>query len=162
MHVIRTRAAALLLLALATACASRPPNRTLHVAPELGALSPTARTAWLGYGARLIYIFEQAQLPATAAPIVPTFEQEVEARKYLAALWRRIRVKDESPLDAYLEAFESAAAAGYVREYTWVYLLQHSWPTETPSGLKLAEFSGWATEHLPDHQGKTLVWVGDE
>ena len=126
---------------------------TLEIDPTL---PDDIGAAWLGYlMERQVYIRDHAdQYQLIPGPVTPTFDEEVEARRTMAQIWKELREKDQSRKDKYLDELVPVHEADFMREYVWTYLRQQSW-TRQPRDLRLKEFSQWQQLHLKDHKSET-------
>jgi hypothetical protein len=130
-----------------------------HVAYTLE-LDPTlpdyVNAAWLGYlMERQIYIREHPdQYKFTPGIVIPMFDEEVNARRTLAQIWKELKEKDQSRKDKYLDEIIPVHEADFMREYVWTYLKQQNWSSQ-PRELRLKEFSQWQQLHLQDHIPET-------
>jgi len=120
------------------------------------ALPDDIGAAWLGYlMERQIYIREHAdQYKLTTGIVIPTFDEEVEARRTMAQIWKELKEKDQSRKDRYLDQLILVHEADFMREYVWIYLKQRSWSRQ-PEDLRLKKFSAWQRLHLQGHQAET-------
>jgi hypothetical protein len=120
------------------------------------ALPDCAGAAWLGYlMERQVYIRDHAdQYKLTPGIVIPTFDEEVEARKTMAQIWKELKEKDQGCKDRYLDELLPVHEADFMREYIWIYLRQQSWSGQ-PKDLRLKEFSQWQQLHLREHQSET-------
>ncbi len=126
---------------------------TLEIDPTL---PDDIGAAWLGYlMERQIYIRDHPdQYKLIPGIITPTFDEEVEARKTMAQIWKELKEKDKSRKDRYLDQLVPVHEADFMREYVWTFLRQQSW-SKQPKDLRLKEFSQWRQRHLPGHQPET-------
>ena len=126
---------------------------TLEIDPTL---PDDIGAAWLGYlMERQVYITDHAdQYQLIPGLVTPTFDEEVEARRTMAQIWKELRDKDQSRKDKYLDELVPVHEADFMREYVWTYLRQQGW-TRQPKDLRLKEFSQWQQLHLPGHLPET-------
>lgn len=123
-------------------------------------LDPTlpdyVNAAWLGYlMERQVYIRDHAdQYQLIPGLVTPTFDEEVEARRTMAQIWKELREKDQSRKDKYLDELVPVHEADFMREYVWTYLRQQGW-TRQPKDLRLKEFFQWQQLLLKDHKSET-------
>jgi hypothetical protein len=129
-------------------------NNQIGYALELDPTLPDyVNAAWLGYlMERQIYIREHSdQYKLAPGIVIPTFDEEVDARRSLIQIWEELKEKDKSRKDKYLDDLVPVHKADFMREYVWTYLKQQSW-TRQPKDLRLKEFSQWQQLHLQGHQ----------
>jgi hypothetical protein len=129
-------------------------NDRIGYALELDSTLPDyINAAWLGYlMERQIYIREHAnQYTLSPGIVIPTFDEEVEARRTMAQIWKELKEKDRGRKDRYLDELVPVHEADFMREYVWTYLKQRSWSIQ-PKNLRLKEFSQWQQLHLQGHQ----------
>ncbi|MBI5354543.1 MAG: hypothetical protein HZB50_18030 [Chloroflexi bacterium] len=112
-------------------------------------------SAWMGYA---ISRTEWIQANVSTDEIVQrgyerTFEEEVSARSTLAILWKELRGPDTSLKNPYLDDLLKVYEAGYIKEYTWIFLASSDWLQ--PDGLLLEEFSAWSKKNLINHSPET-------
>jgi hypothetical protein len=106
---------------------------------------------WLGYlGARAAYR-EKHKLPSPqSGEIVPTFNEEVEARGVAVAFYAVMN----SRKDNYWDTVAKVQSAGFLKEYVWTYLHRPTWgATQPPKNLQA--FSNWRRVNLKDHKAET-------
>ncbi len=147
----------IILGALLLAPAAFAGNDQIRYSLELDPTLPDyVNAAWLGYlMERQIYIREHAgQYTLTPGIIMPTFDEEVGARRTLAQIWKELKEKDLGRKDKYLDELVPVHTADFMREYVWTYLKQGSWSIQ-PKDLRLKEFSRWQQLHLQGHQPET-------
>jgi hypothetical protein len=147
----------LIIGALLVAPAAFAGNDQIGYALELDPTLPDyVNAAWLGYlMERQIFIREHAdQYQLTTDIVIPTFDEEVEARKTMAQIWKELKEKDQSRKDKYLDDLVPVHEADFMREYVWTYLKQQNWSRQ-PKDLRLKEFSQWQQLHLKDHKPET-------
>jgi hypothetical protein len=132
-------------------------NDQIGYALELDPTLPDyVNAAWLGYlMERQIYIREHSdQYKLAPGIVIPTFDEEVDARRTLAQIWKELKEKDQGRKDKYLDELVPVHKADFMREYVWTYLRQQSWSGQ-PKDLRLNEFSRWQQLHLQGHQPET-------
>ena len=107
--------------------------------------------AWLGYlGARAAFR-EKHKLPSpSSGEIIPTFDEEVEARGMAALL---LGLTD-SHGGSYWDAVTKVQSAGFLKEYVWTYLHRPSWPVKQ-APKNLAAFEKWRSVNLKNHKPET-------
>ena len=138
-----------LLVGCAAQTASGPGSGTEIVVDR--SVPQHALAPWLAYaGSRVVWMektfFERN--PGAAAYRY-SFAEEVEARDWCAQVWRDLKAKDGRS-DRYLDDLVAVQEAGFLREYTWVFLRDAGW--SAPEGLRLTEFDQWRRLHLPAHR----------
>jgi hypothetical protein len=146
-----------ILCALLAVSASFAGNEQIGYSLELDtALPDYVNAAWLGYlMERQIYIREHSdQYKLSPGIVIPTFDEEVDARRTMAQIWKELKEKDQSRTDKYLDELVPVHEADFMREYVWTYLRQQSWSRQ-PRDLRLKEFSQWQQLHLKDHKSET-------
>jgi hypothetical protein len=114
-----------------------------------GSLHEKLAVPCLGYLlARQAYILKnEDQYNLLPGVIVPVFEEELEGRKALVLIWKKMDNKLE---DKYLNELELVHNAGLMREYVWTYLKRTSW-TE-PEKLRMKDFQIWKKANLKEHK----------
>jgi hypothetical protein len=75
----------------------------------------------------------------------------------MTRIWARLK-EDKHYQDTYLDELVVVNAAGYLREYVWVFFRTPAWGAP-PDGLKLKEFFDWRLTHLRGHKPQTLAAV---
>ncbi|HKC58682.1 MAG TPA: hypothetical protein VKB92_01210 [Myxococcales bacterium] len=107
---------------------------------------------WLGYlMARGRFIAEHPDShPREVGAVIPTFEEEVEARSTATQIYRELRQKDEELAVAYFDDLMRVDSASFMREYVWTYLHQPTW-RKVPDNLRLQEFETWCSDNLANH-----------
>ncbi len=89
------------------------------------------------------------------------FAAEVEARTFLADVWKRGRATS-SASDPYLDTLAAVRDAGFMSEYVLAFLTREGWTISGSDFAKLdiAGFTAWAAAHLPrSHEAVTRVEV---
>lgn len=113
------------------------------------------RAIWLAY---LMYRAQHAGptnvCGSEETVVIPTFDQEVQARDETLKTYHRLQQHDPELDLAYFDDLSRVAGAGFMREYVWVYLRQKSW-TQEPSGLRESEFEIWRESNLKGHVPQT-------
>ena len=90
----------------------------------------------------------------TETIVVPTFEQEVQARDATLKTYLSVQKRDPELDIPCFDDLSRVGDAGFLREYVWVYLQQKSW-SQQPSDLRLSEFDTWRQSNLSDHKPQT-------
>ncbi len=138
-------------------------KRNFHVDivldPSLQSMNISVASAWIGYGSALA---EWVQINAPEKDLIsgiykPAFEGEVKARSTLANIWEEFKNSQPDLINKYLDDLLAVYKAGFIREYTWVFLGNDPWLQ--PEGLQLGEFSVWSKTNIPNHVPETLAGV---
>jgi hypothetical protein len=112
-------------------------------------------TIWLAYLVSRAAFHDEHKLPIPAAgEIVPTFEEEVHARKTTAQTYQELKAKDRDLGDPYWEALCDVNRRGFMPDYVWTFLRRPQWPS-TARPANLAAFDAWKREALPKHKPQT-------
>jgi hypothetical protein len=157
-YVIVIAVSAMLLGCTATAHKRQPCRFVIHwnsSPPE------RERAIWLAY---LMFRVDHADPTTDCGPtetiVVPTFEQEVQARNATLKTYHSIQKRDPELDISYFNDLSRVSDAGFLREYVWVYLRQESW-SQNPLDLRLVEFDTWRQSnlsgHIPQTQGAIAV-----
>lgn len=114
---------------------------------------------WLGYLLARVAYHEKHKLPIPAAgEIVPSLEEEVDARSAASQIYRELTAKDAKLKDAYWDALAEVDRRGFMAAYVWTFLRRQSWPASArPSNL--AAFGTWKKQALPNHKPQTYGWI---
>jgi hypothetical protein len=116
---------------------------------------PRERAIWLAYLMhRANHAGPVANCSNSETVVVPTFDQEAEAHDATIETYLEIQKRDPELYLPYFEDLSRVQAAGFMREYVWVYLRQESW-MEQPSGLRVSQFDTWRETNLRDHVPQT-------
>jgi hypothetical protein len=109
------------------------------------------QVAWLAYGLGLSKFVTDHDLgnDLSEGPWAPTFDAEVFARKNQMQIWHEIKEKNAISYE-FMEQMELIMEAGFLEEYVWTYYKSPTWPQK--DGLRLTEFSQWASSNLKNHQ----------
>jgi hypothetical protein len=67
--------------------------------------------------------------------------------------YREIQRRDPELDIKYFDDLALVSEAGYLEEYTWVYLRRSSW--QEPEGLDLSGFDRWKAQNLVSHTART-------
>ncbi len=157
-------------LAIAGCAAENPPAPPGAAAPKIfgpdgkeasvvinwnpSAVSQNEGALWLGY---LLARIQYRGQNNTIAPYYGTqpagFEEEVSARDTAGQIYVDLRQKERNLNVAYFNDLERVRAAGFIREYVWVYLNRGAW--SDPGGLRLTEFDQWRRANLAGHRAVT-------
>jgi hypothetical protein len=116
-------------------------------------------TIWLAYLVFRTAFHEEHKLPIPAAgEIAPTCEEEVQARKKAAQVYRELKEKDATLKDPYWETLSDVDRLGFMGAYVWTFLRRPQWPSPArPSNL--AAFEAWKKRALPKHKPQTYGWL---
>lgn len=158
------------LLAALTGCAAEQPGAPRAAAPKIfGPDGKEARLAlnwnpsavpqkegalWLGYLIARVQYRDVHMPPAPYyGPQPPGFEEEVAARDTAVEIYVGLKEKDRDLNVAYFNDLVRVRAAGFIREYVWVYLHRGDW--SDPGELRLKEFEDWRRANLSGHRAVT-------
>jgi hypothetical protein len=153
--------------ATATFARSEPTPPAKKTGPQVGiVLDPSllsgdtsVTAAWLGYASARA---EWIQSNITAEELAQkgyhrTFEEEVAARSSLAKIWKELKSSQTELKNTYLDELLKVYEAGFIKEYTWIFLATNEW--SRPEGLRLDEFSIWSNKNIPNHNPETRADV---
>jgi hypothetical protein len=115
---------------------------------------------WLGYLTARVVFHEKHRLPmpASGGEIIPTFEEELDARRTASQIYRELKENDSKLKDAYWEVLSEVDRRGFMGGYVWTFLRRKQWPaTARPSNL--AAFDSWRRQALPKHTPLTYGWL---
>jgi hypothetical protein len=157
-------------LALAGCAAENPPAPPRAAAPKTfgpdgkaasvainwnpSAVSQKEGALWLGYLLARVQYRTQNNTQAQYYGAQPAgFEEEVAARDTASQIYVGLKEKDRDLNVAYFNDLERVRAAGFMREYVWIYLHRESW--SDPGGLRLDEFDQWRRANLAGHRAVT-------
>jgi len=145
-------------IALATSCLAIVPSHALEkglsVAIEWSPTEPEKeRALWLAYlMSRAKYILKHIDAyPQQVGPVIPSFEEEIEARTTVAKIYQGLRAKDEELDLPYFNDLVRVAQAGFMREYVWHYLRQPAWE-QMPANIRMEKFETWRRSNLAEHK----------
>ncbi len=127
--------------------------------PSLQSENLSVASAWVGYGSALAE-WVQNNIPEkdlVSGIYRPAFEGEVKARSTLANIWEEFKNSQPDLNNKYLDDLLAVYKAGFIREYTWVFLSNDTWLQ--PDGLQLEEFSAWSKTNIPNHVPETRAGV---
>jgi hypothetical protein len=127
-------------------------SQTIFLEPD-PSLGKEEGTVWLGYLMALAANADKRANTLKPGPLVPTFDEEVAARKAVAQIYRESRQSDDRIDLPYFSTLVMVDDAGFIPEYIWVYLRNKAWAE--PSRLRLSEFEKWRERHLQGHTGQT-------
>jgi hypothetical protein len=114
---------------------------------------------WLAYLIFRTAYHDEHKLPIPpAGEVVPTFEEEIHARKNTAQTYRELKAKERDLKDPYWETLSEVDRRGFMPAYVWIFLRRKQWPaTVRPSNL--AAFEEWKKRALPNHKAQTYGWL---
>jgi hypothetical protein len=136
----------------AVLCISSVPAATEPFMVYDPTLSQDALPPWLAYlGARSAFRKEHHLKAPAKGEIVPTFDEEIEARKMACGFY--VVLKASNP-DPYWETMTKVVGAGFMPEYVWTYLHRNDWPS-SQKPKKLAAFENWSRANLKNHKAQT-------
>jgi hypothetical protein len=116
-------------------------------------------TIWLGYLISRLAFHEKHNLPIPpAGEIVPSFDEEWDARSSTTRLYRELKEKDAKLNDPYWETLSEVDRRGFMGAYVWTFLRRPQWPT-TARPTNLAAFEAWKKQALPKHKPQTYGWL---
>jgi hypothetical protein len=119
--------------------------------------TPNEKSAaiWLGYLMARIAFHDKHHLPMPASgEIVPSFEEEVDARQAATQIYRELKEKDTKLKDAYWDTLSEVDHRGFMAAYVWTFLRRTQWPA-TARPANLAAFEEWRRRALPKHTPET-------
>ena len=106
---------------------------------------------WLGYLIARVQYRDEHQPPAPYyGPQPPGLEEEVAARDTAGQIYVELRQKERDLNVPYFNDLARVRAAGFIREYVWVYLHRGDWID--PGELRLKEFEEWRRANLTGHR----------
>lgn len=109
------------------------------------------RRIWLAYlFARAAYAANATSGEPVAGEREASFEEEVRGRTIAVGTFRELNRNDARVASAYFSDIDRVEAAGFLREYVWVYLHRASWG-EPPADIDLRGFDEWRAIHLLNH-----------
>jgi hypothetical protein len=101
-------------------------------------------------GARAAYREKHKLSSPSSGEIIPTFDEEVEARS-MATL---VLGLSNSRGGSYWDAIAKVGGAGFLKEYVWTYFRRPNWPAkQVPKNL--AAFEKWRSINLRNHKPET-------
>jgi hypothetical protein len=114
---------------------------------------------WLGYLVSRTAFHKKHHLPIPGSgEIIPSFEEEVDARTTAARTYREFKAKDAKIKDSYWETLSEIERRGFVAAYAWTFLHRKEWPSSVRPA-NLAEFNAWKQRALPRHVPRTYGWL---
>jgi hypothetical protein len=151
---MRTRLALLSIICVSVLCAGTPPGVAINYDPH----RPTDKSSiiWLAYLIARCGYREEHKMPLPAsAEIIPSFDEEVYARKTATRTYCNLKGDDKTLHDSYWEAVSQVERKGYMKPYVWVYFRRSTWPeNERPDNL--ATFENWRRSALRNHRAVTF------
>jgi len=116
-------------------------------------------TIWLGYLMARTVFHEKHGLPMpVSGEIIPTFEEEVDARTAASQIYRELKEKDAKLKDPYWETLLEVRGHGFMGAYVWTFLRRKQWPAMARPA-NLAAFEEWKRRALPNHKVQTYGWL---
>jgi hypothetical protein len=130
-------------------------TRTLEIRWDPDEPNEKSAVIWLGYlGARLAYHEKHKSPIPPSGEIVPSFDEELDARTTATQIYRELKEKDAKLKDPYWETLSDVDRRGLMGPYVWIFLRRPQWPSSAqPSNL--AAFEAWKKQALPRHQAQT-------
>ena len=111
-------------------------------------------TPWLAYLlGRIEYRDKNHIAGAYYGPQQAGYEEEVWGRDTAAQVYVELRQKERDLNVSYFNDLARVRAAGFIREYVWVYFYRTDWIN--PGGLRLQEFEEWRLSNLAGHRAVT-------
>lgn len=151
---MRPRLALLSIVCVSAVYAGTPPGVVVHYDPH----RPNDKSAiiWLAYLlARVSYREEHKIALPTSTEIVPSFDEEVYARKTAARTYCELKVNDKTLHDSYWEAVSKVESKGYIKSYVWIYFHRNSW-SENERPDNVVAFENWRRSALKNHRAVTF------
>jgi hypothetical protein len=87
-------------------------------------------------------------------PVIPSFEEEVEARTTVAKIYQQLQTSDKDLNLPYFNALLRVEQAGFMPEYVWHYLHQQAWK-QIPASIRMEAFETWQRSNLAEHKPMT-------
>ena len=171
------RAAFALCLSVAlAACAAEKPPPPSAAAPHFGPDGKEAKLVvnwdqsslpqrdwapWLAYLlGRIEYRSKKNIAETYYGPQPAGFEEEVWARDTATQVYVELRKKERDLDVPYFDDLVRVRAAGFLREYVWIYLNRSGW--SDPGGLRIKEFEAWQRVNLAGHRAVTYGGISLE
>lgn len=148
--------AAISLIAFSSVGAKTP---TVEIRWDADKPSEKSAAIWLDYlMARVVY-HEKHKLPIPpSGEIVPSFDEELDARGSATQIYRELKEKDAKLKDPYWETLSEVDRRGFMGAYVWTFLRRQQWPA-TARPANLAAFETWKKQALPKHKPQTYGWL---
>jgi hypothetical protein len=146
-------AAAILSVATIAFVKAATPSIAVRFDPD----KPNEKVApiWLGYLMARIAFHDKHHLPLPASgEIIPTLEEEIDARHAASQMYRELKEKDAKLQDAYWDTLSEVDRRGFMAAYVWTYLRRKQWPAASRPANLLA-FEEWRQRALPKHTPQT-------
>jgi hypothetical protein len=175
-NLARSAVALGLSIALAACAAEKPIAPRADGAPHFGpdgkeaklvvnweqsALPQRDWAPWLAYLlGRIEYRSKKNIAETYYGPQPAGFEEEVWARDTAAQVYVELRQKDRDLDVPYFDDLVRVRAAGFLREYVWIYLNRSGW--RDPGGLRIKEFEAWQRVNLAGHRAVTYGTISLE
>jgi hypothetical protein len=135
-----------------TSIAAKEPTVIVRFDPD----KPNHKSAvvWLGYLISRTAFHEKHRLPIPeSGEILPTFAEEVDARRSAVQIYRELKEKDRKLKDPYWETLADVERRGFMAAYVWTFLCRKEWPS------KAQPFNNWKQHALPKHVAQTYGWL---
>ncbi len=91
--------------------------------------------------------------PETEGLVIPSFAEEVFARKEWAEQLAKFTKQTGKKLGEYFDTLNKVAESDLIREYVWAFHRQKNWTK--PVDLDLEKFESWKNENLKSHEPQT-------
>lgn len=114
---------------------------------------------WLGYLMARAVFHEKHGLPMpVSGEIIPSFEEEVDARTSASQIYRELKEKDAKLKDPYWETLLDVRRHSFMGAYVWTFLRRKQWPAAAQPA-NLPAFHEWRRRALPKHTPQTYGWL---
>jgi hypothetical protein len=114
---------------------------------------------WLGYLIARVAYHDKHNLPIPpSGEIIPSFDEELDARKAATQIYRELKEKDAKLKDPYWETLSEVDRRGFLAAYVWTFLRRQQWPA-VARPANLAAFEAWKNQALPKHKPQTYGWL---
>lgn len=114
---------------------------------------------WLGYLISRVAFHDKHHLPMPASgEIIPSIEEEVDARRSASQMYKELKEKDAKLKDAYWDTLLQVDQRGFMAAYVWTFLRRKQWPPAAQPA-NLAAFHEWRRRALPKHTPQTYGWL---
>ena len=130
-------------------------NVQVHLDPE-SIKNEKLLPVWLGYVlGRAAYIDEHPELyRGQKGSLIPRYDEEVEARAGATEIYLELKEKDKTIVSRYFDELAKIKAAGFMREYVWLFLHQN-FSASSPTTERIAQFNEWVVQNAPEHKVET-------
>ena len=148
--------AAISLIAFSSVGAKTP---TVEIRWDADKPNEKSAVIWLGYlMARVVY-HDKHKLPIpSSGEIVPSFDEELDARSSATQIYRELKEKDAKLKDPYWETLSDVDRRGFMGPYVWTFLRRPARPS-IARPANLAAFEAWKKQALPKHKAQTYGWL---